>query len=122
MSNEYDVFWNFYAAEDNEIGAPSVSSDDPMRMTLDVVCDELLPQLHFADDDFLGITDASGTTLQVCVTTDEDAFWIEIPSVEAQGSYGKECDRGELVELFRHVQEKINISDYPDFQFRPWKD
>lgn len=121
MNKEFEVFWNFYAAEDHGIGAPAVSGDNPVRMTLGAVCEELLPQLHFAGDDFLGIVDASDTTLQVSVIKDEERFWVEIPSVEAQGSYGKECDRNELMCIFRNVQEKISVSDYPDFQFEAWK-
>ncbi|EJS1734222.1 hypothetical protein NW666_000181 [Escherichia albertii] len=97
-----------------------MSSGTPVKKTLDEIRYELLPQLHFADDDYVGIIDAWDTTLQAIVIEDEERFWIEIPCVAEKGSYGKECEREELVEIFRNVKEKISLIDYPDFQFQSW--
>jgi len=96
----------------------NVSSDDGLVMDIDDVCDQLLPEIR-PPDDFLGVVDVAGTTVQVAAN--ETDFWVEIPVPAKKGSYGMTVgSRAEMIELFRGLPETFSVEDFAGFAFKSW--
>ncbi|HHG3517577.1 TPA: hypothetical protein ACPV0E_004606 [Vibrio parahaemolyticus] len=59
---------------------------------------EYLVDVAQCPNNFIGFIDREGTTLQFMV--DEfDKIWLDIPSVEEKGSYGKHITNAEMIAL-----------------------
>ena len=110
--SEFEVF--YYCESLNE----SVESEHPISMNKNDLADACSKYL-LANGDFFGVTDACGVTLQF-MRTSADRIWMEVPSPERQGSYGKYTNQ-------RNVDDLLNASTYsfeelkPELSFQSWQ-
>ena len=59
---------------------------------------EYLVDVVKCPNNFIGFTDSEGTTVQFMVD-ESNKIWLDIPSVEEQGSYGKYITTSEMTAL-----------------------
>jgi len=109
----YDVFYCFHAADE------FVPSDTPVLMGLNRIAGEMIDRLK-SDQDFIGLVDANGTTLQVLYHLTGDHYWMEIPSPEQNGAYGAFVDRQKLRMAVENLPEFFTLDAFPEFSFEPW--
>lgn len=76
---------------------------------------------HLRDkDDFLGVVDSEGVTLQFIVE-DDGTYWTEVPHPERRGSSGRKLSLNEVTQLLerppgslRHIEDELNL------EFKAW--
>lgn len=94
-----------------------VSPEDACEMDLALAQERALDFLQGADD-FFGLIDESGTTLQFA--TSGGSIWMEIPVPAERGSYGKHISLAEVGPLIAALPAYINLNDFAEMQFQPW--
>jgi len=111
---KYTVFYCFYDLDQD------ATSDDGIECEKDQLVEKLLDPIS-ADEDFFGLVDSEGTTLQAMYDEEDDQFWLEIPSVEEQGSYGQYRSRDEIRALLSDPPAIFKVEDFPGFEFMSWE-
>ncbi len=109
---EYVIFYCFYGTD------TSLSSDENKRMKHSDIY-VLIGDLEH-NDDFLGMVDANGTTLQMIYDAERDTYWIEIPDPPRQGSYGATVTFDDLVDLMKTLPPEFSVEAFPGFEFQSW--
>ena len=107
----YQAF--YYCEQTNEY----VSPEDACEMDLALAQERALNYLQ-GDDDFFGLIDESGTTLQFAKTS--DSIWMEIPVPAERGSYGKHISLAEVSPLIGALPAFIVLSDFSEMEFHLW--
>jgi hypothetical protein len=74
-----------------------VSSQSPIEIGPGEIYEYLVDVMQ-CQNNFIGFTDSEGSTVQFMVN-ESDKIWLEIPSVEEQGSYGKYITISEMTAL-----------------------
>jgi hypothetical protein len=112
-SKRYKVFYCFYGT------GKDVPADEPIEMDQADICTELLGALD-QEDDFFGLIDVDGTTLQVIYETSKDRYWVEIPRPQQGGSYGRHLSFEGIAALFEALPAKLSLEAFPEFEFQSW--
>ena len=109
---QYKVFYSFQDFNEEKL------DDVAVEMELDDAI-SLLEKMT-VDGDFLGFIDAENNTFQLMYDAEGDAFWVEIPDPDQQGSYGAVFIRDELEPLLSAIKPIFKAEDYPIFEFEAW--
>lgn len=113
IPGQFGVFYCFYATGEE------VTSDLPVSLNLEKVTSRLLPKLE-SDSDFIGIVDANGKTVQFMFHRADNCIWMEIPSPEKRGSYGKYILPFELHDEIKNLPSEFSVSRFPEMKFQSW--
>ena len=68
---------------------------------------------------FFGIIDEEDNTLQFIVN-DDKSIVIDIPSAEKRGSYTKNIELKDCIEIVRNLESIKNVVDSEELDFFPW--
>jgi hypothetical protein len=109
----YKVFYCFYGT------GKSVDADHPVEMHEADIYSEMLGGLE-EQDDFFGLIDSSGTTLQVMYDKEHDRFWIEIPAPDEGGAYGQYLSFDDITDQFKNLPAIFSRASFPAFTFQSW--
>jgi hypothetical protein len=108
----YKVFFTDYCeGKILESGDARVATKEDILHSMDCV-------LHVPDN-FLGIIDSRGTTLQFMVCKDR-SITIDIPDVSKQGSYTKISSLSDCLDLIRQMPADISTVDIDGLTFNSW--
>ena len=70
------------------------------------------------DGDFFGLTDDAGTTVQFM--REKGSVWMEIPSPDDRGSYGKYIDVSEVGAAIVSLPPKLSHQGMDGLEFQAW--
>ena len=108
----YKVFFADYCeGKILESGNARVATREEILHSMDCV-------LHMSDN-FLGIIDSRGTTLQFMVNKDRTVT-VDVPDVSKQGSYSKVCSLSDCLDLVRQIPADISATDIDGLTFNSW--
>lgn len=113
IPGQFGVFYCFYATREE------VTSGLPFSLNLEEVTSRLLPKLE-SDSDFIGIVDVNGVTVQFMFHKADNRIWMEIPSPEKRGSYGKYILLSELHDEIKNLPSEFSVSGFPEMKFQSW--
>lgn len=108
----YHVFYFCQASGDDVPGSdpqPAGASEIPA----------LARRMLRDSDDFFGVVDGMGTTLQIAVV-DEDEFLVEVPDPEQSGSYSAYLDGIEVFTLLESLPYRFGADTVPRAKFQRW--
>ena len=108
----YEMFYADYC-EGKEI-----LSDQPCTRTKEEILHSMDCVLHMPNN-FLGIVDKSGTTLQFMVNQDKTVA-VDIPQVPRQGSLTKTVELSQCLELVRELGECVDPNSIEGLEFTSW--
>lgn len=107
----YQAFYCCYSTDE------VVSPEDACDMALSLAR-QRAPELLQGDDDFFGLIDEFGTTLQFARSG--DTIWMEIPVPAKRGSYGKYIPCTEVGPLIGNLPPHIDLNEFSEMKFQPW--
>lgn len=107
----YRMFYDCYAWEDK------VSSEDPIPTTLDKA-KAILPEALVEEGDFFGLVDDEDTVLQFL--KEHGGVWMEVPSPNDGGSYGKRITLEEAIRAIDELGETIERVYMDGLVFEKW--
>lgn len=110
---QFQVF--YYFPQDGR----EVPSGDPVLMNVADIYSDLLGSLQ-RDEDFFGVIDASGATLQVVYKSELDKYWMEIPMPAESGSYGAHYTFDEITDVFKALPDTFPIEAFARLEFQSW--
>jgi hypothetical protein len=70
---------------------------------------------------FIGLIDARDRTLQVAYDVPTGNYWIEIPSPDVQGSFGRHISFDQLTDLFKALPDELTPNAFRGFEFESWR-
>ncbi len=112
--NTYRVFFCIANSERDDVEA-----EDEIEMRHADVYSELFAELE-EHEDFFGMVDENGVTLQCMYHADEDRYWFEIPVEDEGGSYGCFFDFDDAVDFVKMLPATFEIAKFPMLTFEPW--
>lgn len=95
----YKVFYHCYSRE------VSAEADDNATMSAAEIVAQF-PEILLKPDDFFGIVDANGVTLQF-MRNRVERVWMEIPCPEKEGSYGNHTNLQAALEVLKQLPESF---------------
>ena len=107
----YNVFYNCYSS-----GA-SAEQEAGVKMNAEQIIADF-PRMLVEPDDFFGIIDPNGVTLQF-MRNRLERVWMEIPCPEKDGSYARHSNMAEVIELLKSLPETFE-SLKSDLVFQHW--
>lgn len=110
----FRVFYCFYGPD------IAAEQEDGVFKTAAEIVNELFGQIR-SDGDFVGLLDEEGNTLQMIYEQQEGHYWVEVPVVAEQGSYGRAGSAAEMTELFLQLPVLFVPAAFPGFQFVSWE-
>ena len=94
-----------------------VESADAYDIELDEARNLVTDMLR-SENDFFGLIDDRGTTIQFMRTGDN--AWLEIPAPDQGGSYGKTIPIQEVREVIKSLPDPIDATAFGDLKFEAW--
>jgi hypothetical protein len=111
VERSYQVFYSCYGLNEH------VDGQHPIPATKSQVRILAIGMLA-GPDDFFGIIDGRGTTLQIAV--DPKGYWVEIPAPQEKGSHVVVMDLQRLIALLEELPEFFGVESLPGARFEPW--
>ena len=109
----FDVFYTCYSTDQ------TVPSQAPIEMSVLEIQEAFRQHLRGADD-FLGLVDSAGVTLQFAMD-ENGAYWTEIPHPERRGSAGRTLSANEAAQLLQQLPSSLSqLEDRLDLKFQSW--
>jgi hypothetical protein len=108
----YRMFYNCHSSGDR------VDSADAIIAEKDTVID-VAPQILRKSDDFFGVIDSEGRTLQFMREVG-DLVWMEIPTPKENGSYGCHIAISDLEMVLISLPATFQSVAFPKMDFSPW--
>lgn len=109
----YRVFYCFYGE------GVEVPSHKPIPMEQADIYSDLFGRL-VSDEDFLGMLDEAGRTLQFMYHAGDDHYWVEIPRSDLNGSYGRYMTFDEATDLLKALPPSFTPESVPGLRFQEW--
>lgn len=109
----FDVFYTCYSTQ------KTVEAQSPIPLGVAEIRAAFGDHLR-EKDDFLGIVDSEGVTLQFMVE-DDGSYWTEIPIPKRQGSVGRALTQKEVTHLLQHLPRSLRpLEKELHLEFRAW--
>ncbi|MEM9415592.1 MAG: hypothetical protein AAGA29_08975 [Planctomycetota bacterium] len=108
----YQAFYCCYST------GKQVASSDPVEIDRDCVGTVALDVLR-AKDDFFGLVDSEGTTLQFM--REDEHVWMEVPAPAEQASYGKSITMDALKALLASLPPTFSHDSFPGMVRGSWQ-
>ena len=109
---QYKIFFTDYCE------GKTLDSKDARAATKEEILHSMDCVLHMPDN-FLGIIDANGTTLQFMVRKDR-SITVDIPDESKQGSYTKNASLADCLDLVRDLPAEISAANIDGLAFMSW--
>lgn len=97
----------------------SVEATNPVTVTLQEVTDEWFPLLK-EHQEYLGLVDNLGTTIQMLYNEENDNYWIKVPRADLNGSYGRRVDFNGAKTILRSLETPFPVDGFDGFEFGSW--
>ena len=107
-----DVFYSDHTRDTH------IPSDSPTRTDLSGVLG-LMDQVLVGDENFLGVVDADGNTLQFAAN-DDGSIWMEIPSPSEGGSYGRSSNLEDCKKALQEAEGQFTPKSVKGLEFQKW--
>lgn len=95
-----------------------VRSDEAEPATLEKIVECMNSLLH-EEDNFVGVIDGSDVMLQFMVEED-DSMCIDVPVHDRKGSFTKNADLGECIDIVKALEKKIVMEKIGGLEFKSW--
>ncbi len=106
----------YYSASLNR----DVAADVAESMNLDVFCSDVIKSVK-EKDDFCGLIDSNGNTLQTIYEEEIEAYWVEVPRPDLNGSYGMHMPFDCMLSLFQSLNgDDFPLEGFAHFEFSEW--
>ncbi len=110
---QYQAFYSLSRTDQH------VSNNAPVPVSSADAYTELFGGLDVRDD-FFGLIDSEGTTLQAFYEPDGDTYWFEVPRPDLKGSFGASLSFDQAADLMKSLPEVFPIDGFERFEFQSW--